>query len=820
MTQQADSDWYIGKQIKNVEFEGLATVESKDLQEIVDPFVGQPFELDMFFEMQTALYATELFESLEADASEGDPDRSNVIIRWSVKERPTIEEVIVAGNRRLREGQIIGVMVSKVGTILNTRQIDRDVEAIRALYQDDGFGSTDIQSEISTNTENNTVNLLLTIEEGIRTVVDEIRFVGNDFASASTLRNQMSTRQRALLQRGLFSEQVFQLDIEQIINYYRSNGYINFAVEAVGREIKHDEQAGEDLLTLTLNVVEGRSFSYLGTEFKGNAVFSNEELQALIRHRPDRPVNLATIDLDYLRVQEMYFENGYIFNEFKKEFLRDEEQGKLLVLITISERDGAHIENISITGNEKTQEHVIRRELPFVVGDVFNRTAVIRGLQNIYNLQFFAEVEPDTPPGSSPGLIDVNIAVEETKTADIGFGATFSGGDFPLSGFVRWSERNFRGLGQTVGVDLFASQLRQSVSLNFQEPWLLGLPWSAGVTVGGEHSVVLRVPQDVLHPVFTDDEFEYAVPDPFISNDEYSSGDLIPEQYTMKYDTFALSAGVSSGFRFDTFYGWINVNGGFNSRLEFLRYDPEVNRPFDKAIRDQFQRWSVVNTLSASLTWDRRDFFLNPTDGTLLSQDVILTGGFLSGDRHYVLLNSRAQGYATILDVPISDGFDVKLILAGHAGFSVILPQLRRCSILDESGGLCWDQVTSSEDLLVIDGNSIGRGWEQVIDGQARWEGKIELRAPLDPQLVWGVAFLDSALLWTDRGAIGATALDDVYFSTGFGLRFAIPQLPLRFYLAKPFRFEDGKIIDPGGNDDLGTFGGMNFVLAFGGDNF
>ena len=130
MTQQADSDWYIGKQIKNVEFEGLATVESKDLQEIVDPFVGQPFELDMFFEMQTALYATELFESLEADASEGDPDRSNVIIRWSVKERPTIEEVIVAGNRRLREGQIIGVMVSKVGTILNTRQIDRDVEAI------------------------------------------------------------------------------------------------------------------------------------------------------------------------------------------------------------------------------------------------------------------------------------------------------------------------------------------------------------------------------------------------------------------------------------------------------------------------------------------------------------------------------------------------------------------------------------------------------------------------------------------------------------------------------------------------------------------
>ena len=818
--QQANDDWFIGKPIKAVEFIGLATVDERDLRSIVEPYLQQPFEDGLFFEMQGALYATELFESLTADAADGDEERSTVIVRWSVQERPTIDEIIIEGHRRLRDGQIRNVMVSAPDTILNTRQVDEDLKAIRNLYEADGFGAAAVTSESVTDTEANRVTLRVTITEGIRTTVVGIEFVGNDFASTSTLRNQMRTKQRALLQRGLFSERVLQFDLQAIVDYYRSNGYVDAVIDRVQRGIEFDEAGEQDLLTLTLYLNEGQSFGYAGTEFVGNAVFTTDALAALVRHRPDRAINLGTVEADFQRVQELYFENGYIFNTFQQQLIRDEAQGTILVRVQITERDGAHIENILITGNEKTQEHVLRRELPFEVGDIFNRSEIIRGLQNIYNLQFFTSVEPDTPPGSAPGLIDVNIVVEETTTADVAFGATFSGGDFPLSGFVRWSERNFRGLGQTVSIDLAASQLRQSVSLSFREPWLLGQPWSAGVTLGGEHSLVRRVPQDVIHPVFTDGESEYAVPDPFVSKDQYSPGAPIPEQYTMQYDTFAISAGVSSGYRFDTLYGWLIVRGGFNSSLEFLHYDPQVNRPFAKAIRDQFERWSVVNSLTAALAWDRRDFFLNPTEGTLVSQGLTLTGGFLSGDRHFIVLDSRAEAFTTLFEVPLSDVFDLSLVLAGHSRFSLILPQLRQCGAVNGESGLCWDQVTSPEDLLVIDGSSVGRGWEPVVDGQALWDNKLELRAPLDPQVVWGVLFLDAAVLWADRAQIGTTALDDVLFSAGFGLRFAIPQLPLRFYLAKPFGFENGRLIDPGGNLDLGPFGGMNFVLALGGDTF
>ena len=813
-------DWFLEKPISAVEFRDLDTVDESDLRPIVDPYLGRTFEWDLYFELEGALYATELFESLEADAEKGDEEGSTVIVVLSVQERPTIDDIVIDGERRIREGQILNAMASEPDAILNSRRLEEDLDAIRDLYETDGFGSARVESTVVPDASANRVTVRITITEGTRTTVVSIDFVGNEFASAGTLRSQMETRERALLQRGLFSESAFQRDLDSLVSYYRSNGYVDASIDRVERSIEHDAEGDQDLLSLTLHVSEGRTFQYAGTEFDGNSVFTDEELQALVRHRPDRSINLETVGADFARLQDLYYENGYIFNGFDQELIRDDEQGTILVRVTITERDGAHIENITIQGNVKTREHVLRRELPFEVGDVFNRTEIVRGLQNLYNLQYFTSVEPSTPPGSAPGLMDVQITVEEGTTADIGFGATFAGGDFPLSGFVRWSERNFSGLGQTVSVDLSASQLRQALSLGFREPWLLGQPWSAGITLSGEHAVVRGVAQDVLPPVFTDEESDQAVPDPYVSEDDYTSGTPIPDQYTMQYDTFAISAEVSSGYRFETLIGRVIVRGGFGSSLEFLVYDPQVNRPFDRTIRDQFERWSVVNSLWTGVAWDRRDFFLNPTDGTLLSQRVTLTGGPLSGDRHFIVLDSQAEAFTTLFDVPLSDVFDLSVVLAGHTGFSMILPQLRSCGAVNGDPGLCWDQVLGQEDLLIIDGTSVGRGWEPVFDGEALWDNKVELRVPIDPQIIWGVLFLDAALLWDDRGAIGDTSLDDVHFSAGFGLRFAVPQLPLRLYLAKPFAFHDGRLGDPPGTQSSGPLGGMNLVLGLGGDTF
>ena len=217
--EQQAGEWFIGKPIRAVEFVGLDTVDEGELRPIVDPYLGQPFEYELYFEMEAALYATELFEVLEADAADGDEERSTVIVRLSVQERPTIADIVIEGERRIREGQILNVIASEADTILNSGRLDEDLDAIRNLYEADGFVSARVEATVVPDAAANRVTVRISITEGIRTTVVAIEFVGNEFASAGTLRSQMETRERALLQRGLFSERAFQRDLDSLVSY-------------------------------------------------------------------------------------------------------------------------------------------------------------------------------------------------------------------------------------------------------------------------------------------------------------------------------------------------------------------------------------------------------------------------------------------------------------------------------------------------------------------------------------------------------------------------------------------------------------------------
>ena len=120
----------------------------------------------------------------------------------------------------------------------------------------------------------------------------------------------------------------------------------------------------------------------------------------------------------------------------------------------IVERPRAHIENITVKGNTKTKDKVILREIPLEPGDVFSKAKFVEGIGNLYNLQYFTTVTPETPRGSTDGLMDLVLNVEEGKTADISFGLSFSGtANFPISAQIKWTEKNFMGTGQTLGLD-------------------------------------------------------------------------------------------------------------------------------------------------------------------------------------------------------------------------------------------------------------------------------------------------------------------------------------------------------------------------------
>jgi outer membrane protein insertion porin family len=227
--------------------------------------------------------------------------------------------------------------------------------------------------------------------------------------------------------------------------------------------------------------------------FEGNTIISTEKLNSMLRLTPGDILNKTTLEQDYAKVTDLYYNDGYIYNSITRQEIRNEAEKSVSYKVVIVEKGRAHIENIILKGNTKTKDYVILRELPIQEGDVFSKDKVMEGIQNLYNTQFFTNVIPETPYGSAEGLMDLVINVEEGRTTEINFGVTFSGGlgDVPISGFVKWVDKNFLGRGQEFSIGAELAPSAQSLDVGFTENWLAGKRWSAGLIF---RSAITRIP--------------------------------------------------------------------------------------------------------------------------------------------------------------------------------------------------------------------------------------------------------------------------------------------------------------------------------------
>ncbi len=816
-----DQEWYVGKPITAFTFVGLATVKEDELQAVVKQFIGQPFSVDpLLWDVEARLYALDYFDTLVPSALPADETRQAVIISFAVHERPTIVAVDVIGNSEVRSGDITDKILLKKGSIANQAKLMADAQAVRSLYIDKGYADVDVKASFVPAAEENTVRAVFAIVEGSATTVKEVRFSGIRFASEGTLRGLMKTKPPSLFDAAVFQESKLEEDKAAILSYYTDRGFVDATIDQITREATKDE--GKNKLILTVYITEGEQWSYGGLAFSGNQVFPTSRLEQLVTQKPGKTLSRQKLQSDITRVQDLYYENGYIFNTFERTESRDAETKTITYTLVIREMDKAHIENIIFRGNTKTRDSVLRRELPFEEGEVFNKEKIIQGYRNLMNLQYFKSVQPETPQGSASGLMNVVFNLEETSTADINFGVTFSGaydeGDFPISGVIKWNERNFRGGGQTLGVDLEASYYTQSVTLSFQEPWLLGQRWSAGVSLSFVHSNEKNVMMDLLAPIFSDAQSSNAAPDPFTSRDEYISaleaGLSIPSQYLMRYDVYDITLGLSTGYKFTTALGFLTLSGALTPTLRYISYDESLYRPFEATVRDNNHRWNFIDSVSVGAALDNRDITWNPTTGYYLGQAFTYTGGFILGARDYIRSDSTVEGFLTLLNLPVTEGWNLMYVLAAHSALSMILPQY---SYNPDTGRWEMQTRTDDSDLLYINGTNVGRGW-RVLYGKALWDNKLELRMPIAKDYIWLAGFFDAAALWSDPSLITSTNPNNYYFSLGLGIRIVLPQFPIRAYLARTFKVDQaGNVLWQTGDFSIGGMG-LKFVISIGGN--
>jgi len=809
-------DWYQGKPIRDIQFDGLKHIRRSELEGVIDSYRGKPFSDGLFTELQGKLYALEYFELITPTAVPADQSGSEVILIFTVVERPNISRITFIGNTGVKRRDLMDAISSKVNDVANAMMIRSDETAIRSKYIEKGFPDVQVRSETRP-ARNDTVEVVFYITEGTKVVITRIFFEGNTLFSNSTLQGQLSMKPRGLGRSGAYQDTRLIADRDALARYYHKKGYLDAEVTDVVQEIVKDRKENNNM-TITYRLYEGRVYTFNGITFEGNEIFTDEQLQRLVRSKTGEIANAERMEMDLQRAANLYYENGYIYNDFRPEENRNMEEGTISYRITITERGRAHVENIIIRGNKKTKDHVILREIPLESGDIYSLSKVTTGLRNLMNLQFFSNVLPEPIPGSEDGLLDLVINVEEGPTTDIQFGLTFSGSadpdDFPISGLLSATDRNFLGYGNQVRAELNASLNVQSLALSYSQRWMGDLPlaWTVDFTLS--HAKRYTPMNMGPGPIFQGNE-EYAYPDGFSSYDEYRSN-TIPNEYLMDYQQWFASVGFSSTYRWNTTLGTLGVGGGIRTGLINNRYD-DLLRPFDPVVRERNGRWTPVNSLWTIFYLDDRDLFYDPSTGYYTSQRFSFHGFFPIELEHYIRSDTKAEIFFTLFNIKVTDKWDFKSILMLHTGLSFIFPQfgMDRPLIEDVS-------------KLFIDGMFIGRGWYEErysSRGYALWENIAELRFPLIPNLLAFDLFFDAVLasgIFSNRHLSPADFLshlnsEDWRFSYGGGIRFTIAQFPFRFLLVKKFTVENGHVMRrPGSlfrsND---PYSGFDFVISF-----
>lgn len=800
LSAQDSQPWYFGKPIEAIRFEGLNHVKMADLRGITEPFFGETLSENTLLDLQSKLYALNFFKRFTAEAEEGSRGKESVQLIFVVEERPIVESIVIKGNNRIRDGAILDEIQLKRDDIVTDTQIKADQELISSLYREKGYPDVVVTSSRDEQADTNTTIITFTVDEGSQVRINEIRFSGNEFVSESTLQKKIDSKEQSLFSSGVLNEATIQQDRTAIETYYQEEGYIDAQVVEVNRELISTED-GRRNIRLTFFIEEGKQWKFGGVNFQGNELFTDEELSFYIRLEQGEILNLPRLQADLSKVSDLYYNDGYIFNAIIPEEVRDDATSTVSFTLRITEKGRAHIEDIIIKGNEKTKGFVIEREILLETGDVFSKDKVIRSMQNLYNTGLFSAVSPETPYGSAEGLMDLVFNVEEGRTTDIQFGVTFTGGvgDYPVIGFLKWTDHNFRGLGQEFSIGSEISGNKQSLDFSFSDDWLFGKRFSAGINFSFAHLLNTGIEQDVEGPVFTEEQYNsnQAAPDPYSSYAEYQEAGSPPAEYLMDYDEWNLSLGLNGGYTFHTLLGRLGIGTGVSSTLSYVDYDQDKYSPYNPAIRNNLQEWQFNNRFWTNISWDRRDFIYSPTRGWYLNQTFTYSGGLLFGESHYLKSQSKGQLYFKLLDIPVSPTWSFRTILAMQSSISFILPQWYYDAETNE-----WTTGVSAADSqkLYTDGMTIARGWPIDRGNEALWDNWVELRFPINDQVLWSDLYISSTGAWDTLEGFNDFGIEDFKFSMGGGIRLIIPGLPLGLYLVKTFSFDqNGSVIWDGG---------------------
>ncbi|MEY2457574.1 MAG: outer membrane protein insertion porin family [Acidimicrobiaceae bacterium] len=453
--------------------EGNRRVEAETVRSYFTSKAGGQLDQATIDEGLKALIATGLFQDVKVSRSGG-----HVVV--SVVENAVIGRVAFEGNKKIKDEQLSAEVQSKPRGTYSRAMVQSDTLRIAEIYRRSGRYDVRVTPEIIEQPSNR-VDLVFTVEEGAKTGVKSIEFIGNSAYSAARLRDVIKTHESNLLSflanNDIYDPDRVEADRDLIRRFYLKNGFADAQVVAALTEYDPDKKG----FLVTFKIEEGQQYRVGTVDFRSTiANFDASSMRTFSRVNVGSLYNVELLEKSTEEMQIEASRRGYSFAVIRPSGDRNFEAHTVSVVFNIDEGPRTYIERINLRGNTRTRDYVIRREFDLSEGDAYNRALVDRAERRLKNLDYFKSVKITTEPGSSSDRVILIVEMEEKSTGDFSISGGYSTTDGALAE-VSVSERNLLGKGLYAKASVTYGQYARGVSLSFVEPYLLDYRIALGI---------------------------------------------------------------------------------------------------------------------------------------------------------------------------------------------------------------------------------------------------------------------------------------------------------------------------------------------------
>jgi outer membrane protein insertion porin family len=456
----------LAQTVQSISVEGNRRVEVETIRSYFKPGPGGRLDQGAIDDGLKALIETGLFQDVRINRGAG----GQIVV--SVVENPVIGRIAFEGNKKIKDEQLTGEVQSKARGTFSRAMVQSDTLRIAEIYRRSGRYDVRVTPEIIEQ-PNNRVDLVFTVEEGAKTGVKSIEFVGNNAYSSYRLRDVIKTHESNLLSflasSDIYDPDRVEADRDLIRRFYLKNGYADVQVVAALTEYDPEKKG----FNVTFKIEEGSQYRVGSIDFRSSIPnFDPTSMRNYSRVNVGSLYNVESVEKSVEEMQIEASRRGYAFAVVRPGGDRNFEAHTVSVVFNIDEGPRTYIERINLRGNTRTRDYVIRREFDVSEGDAYNRALVDRAERRLKNLDYFKTVKITTEPGSSSDRVILLVDMEEKSTGDFSVSGGYSTTDGALAE-VSVSERNLLGRGLFAKAAVTYGQYARGYSLSFVEPYLL-----------------------------------------------------------------------------------------------------------------------------------------------------------------------------------------------------------------------------------------------------------------------------------------------------------------------------------------------------------